>query len=82
MCQLKQGFSDGSVSLDEKTGILRVDKNEIGLVYYRQCYQEEDFQQPNGEWDEDIWSVRQNLENSMAIKCPSIDGQLATFKKF
>jgi hypothetical protein len=43
MDQLKQGFSDGSVSLDEKTGILRVIGNEVGLVYYRQCYQEEDF---------------------------------------
>jgi len=35
MVELKEGFADGSVTLDEQTNILRVNGNEVGLVYYR-----------------------------------------------
>lgn len=34
------------------------------------------------EWDEEKWQTREMLECSLAIKCPSIDLHLATFKKF
>ena len=43
---------------------------EIGLVYFRTCYQEDQF---NTQSSVDGWQVRLDLELSMAIKCPSID---------
>ena len=34
------------------------------------------------EWNEETWDTRQMLECSTAIKCPSVDVQLAGFKKY
>ena len=49
---------------------------EIGLVYYRCGFSESQFPSENE------YKAREMLELSMAIKCPSIDGHLMTFKKF
>jgi glutathione synthase len=53
-----------------------VNGKEIGIVYYRTGYQEEQY------IDERDWNVREQIELSMAIKCPSIDMHLLTLKKF
>ena len=69
----------------DEEGVLTVRGKEVALVYYRSGYQKEQYMvegQEEETWDEDIWRVRTLLECSMAIKCPSIDVQLATFKKF
>ena len=50
--------------------------NEIGFVYYRSGYQAEQYT------SEEDWEARKVLELSQAIKCPSIDYHLTTFKKF
>lgn len=56
--------------------ILSVRGKEIGFVYYRAGYQEEQYT------DEQDWEARVTLEVSQAVKCPSIDFHLTTFKKF
>ena len=56
-------------------GVLRVMGREVGLVYYRNGYGEEQY----GDRD---WQVREMLELAMPIKCPSVDLHLTTFKKF
>ena len=64
---------------------LTVDGCEIGLVYYRTGYQAEQYYIDGDEskgWDERKWEARTLLECSLAIKCPSIDLHLATFKKY
>ena len=62
---------------DEKTGALFIDgTREIGLVYYRTGYQEEQYA------NDEAWQARTLMECSQAIKCPSIDVHLTTFKKF
>lgn len=66
-------FSNGI--LDENN-VLRINGKEIGFVYYRAGYQVEQYK------NEDDWQARVNLELSQAIKCPSIDFHLSTFKKF
>ena len=58
-----------------------VSGHEIGLVYYRTGYTADQYCR-GGEWDEQKWDTREMLECSLAIKCPSIDLHLATFKKF
>ena len=75
--------------IDPKTKILTVEGREIGFVYYRTGYQINHYQKKNekqgtdeGEMDESKWQIRTLLECSMAIKCPSIDVHLTTFKKF
>ena len=75
--------------IDPKTKILTVDGREIGFVYYRTGYQINHYQKDNEkqgtnerEMDESKWEMRTLLECSMAIKCPSIDVHLTTFKKF
>ena len=70
---------------DERSKKLSVDGREIGLVYYRTGYQAEHYMidgDSSQEWDERKWQARQLLECSLAIKCPSIDLHLSTFKKF
>lgn len=62
--------------VDAVTKALKVKGREIGFVYYRTGYQLEQY---DGERD---WNTRQMLEIAMAIKCPSIDVHLTTFKKF
>jgi glutathione synthase len=62
---------------DENTGALFIDgTREIALVYYRTGYQAEQYV------NESAWNARTLMECSLAIKCPSIDVHLATFKKF
>lgn len=71
--------------VDNKTGALFVHDNEVALVYYRTGYDEDDYFKDgdNGrEVDQLKWAMRTMLECSMAIKCPTIDVQMATFKKF
>lgn len=61
----------------EEDGALYIDGNrEIALVYYRTGYQVEQYV------NEEAWNARTVLECSIAIKCPSIDVHLTTFKKF
>jgi glutathione synthase len=58
-------------------GALFIDGNrEVSLVYYRTGYQLEQY------LNESAWDARTLMECSTAIKCPSIDVHLATFKKF
>lgn len=66
---------------DPATNVLTMHGKEIAFVYYRTGYQEGQYVDSESEGS-DFWSVREMLECSMAIKCPSIDFQLTTFKKF
>jgi len=49
---------------------------EVAFVYYRTGYQVEHYSH------EKAWETRELLECSKALKCPSIDVHLTTFKKF
>lgn len=72
----------GRLHRDEETGALFVDKGdkqqgrEVAFVYYRTGYQVEHYKH------EKAWETRELLECSIALKCPSIDVHLTTFKKF
>jgi len=66
--------------IDADTGILRVMGKEIAFVYYRTGYQADHYLDEAR--SEKKWEVREMLECSMAIKCPSVDFQLTTFKKY
>ena len=68
--------------VDPQTKKLTVAGKEIGFVYYRTGYQADHYMDSHGGWDDTKWKVRTDLECSMAVKCPSIDLHLATFKKF
>jgi glutathione synthase len=48
---------------------------EVAVVYFRHGYDSEQYE------SEDDWKAREILELSQAIKCPSADLQLLTFKK-
>ncbi len=48
--------------------------DEIAVVYFRACYVPDDFSH------ESIWAVRLLLEQSAAIKCPSLPYQLSGMK--
>ena len=61
---------------DKETHVLKIRGKEIGFVYYRCGYQVEQYT-----CDQD-WETRKMLETSQAVKCPSIDYHLTTFKKF
>lgn len=54
----------------------------IGLVYYRTGYSEEQYHDENELWCADKWKARELLECSNAVKCPSVLGQITTFKKY
>jgi glutathione synthase len=57
---------------------LMIDKDtEVGLVYYRYCY--DPSQYPKGD---ESWDLRLKIETSKAIKCPSISYHLSGVKKF
>lgn len=60
----------------DENNVLRVFGKEIGFVYYRTGYQVEQYA------NEGDWQARTLLELSQAVKCPSIDYHLTTFKKF
>ena len=62
--------------IDNDTHVLKINGFEIGFVYYRSGYQVEQYT------DEKDWKTRGMLEVSQAVKCPSIDVHLTTFKKF
>ena len=70
-------------SIDAKSKCLTVNGKEVGFVYYRTGYQADHYMVDGTEdWDEQKWQTREMLECCLAIKCPSIDLHLATFKKF
>lgn len=56
--------------------VLTIRNKEIGFVYYRSGYQVQQYTNQND------WEARKSLELSQAVKCPSIDYHLTTFKKF
>ena len=62
--------------MNEDSHVLLINGKEIGFVYYRSGYQVEQYTSEND------WKARTILEVSQAIKCPSIDYHLTTFKKF
>lgn len=64
------------ISFDQETHIMKVNGHEVGLIYFRAGYQAEQYT------SQQDWETRSVLEISQAIKCPSIDYHLATFKKF
>lgn len=82
--QLKTGIKSMRMTFKEilqekelnENNVLTVRGKEIGFVYYRTGYQEEQYT------DEGDWESRTILELSQAVKCPSIDYHLTTFKKF
>ncbi|TNV79883.1 hypothetical protein FGO68_gene7423 [Halteria grandinella] len=84
ICSLRMTFAQLAERLqrDEETGTLFVDKSEkqqgreVAFVYYRTGYQVEHYKH------EKAWETRELLECSIALKCPSIDVHLTTFKKF
>ena len=68
--------------LDDKKR-LKVAGHEIGFVYFRTGYNDVHYKVPGtSEWNEERWTTREMLECSVAIKCPSVDVQLAGFKKY
>lgn len=63
-------------AVDSSTGRLRLaDGTEISVVYFRAGYSPDDYP------TEAEWEARELLERSLAIKCPSVDYQLAGTKK-
>lgn len=61
-----------SAVVDAETGILKILDNEIAFIYYRAGYQIDHYIDETGN-TERFFKVREQLECSMAIKCPSID---------
>uniref|UniRef100_A0AC35TT70 Glutathione synthetase n=1 Tax=Rhabditophanes sp. KR3021 TaxID=114890 RepID=A0AC35TT70_9BILA len=61
--------------LDANKKLILDEKYEIGLVYWRTGYSENQY---NGEMD---WCTRLLIEKSAAVKCPSVALQLANTKK-
>jgi hypothetical protein len=70
------------IQVDENTGVLSIFGKEVALVYYQTGFKAEDYylEGSPGEVDPAKWQVRTKLECSLAVKCPSIDMQLACFK--
>lgn len=58
-----------------KDGILRYQGKEVAVVYFRHGYDSEQYT------TKEHWQARETLEVSQAIKCPSANLQLLTFKK-
>ena len=72
-----------SGKLDQETKILTVDGKEIGFVYYRTGYAMEHYMDDEQkEYSQEKIDTRIMMECSMAVKCPSIDFHLTTFKKY
>uniref|UniRef100_A0A0K0F0W2 Glutathione synthetase n=1 Tax=Strongyloides venezuelensis TaxID=75913 RepID=A0A0K0F0W2_STRVS len=64
------------LSLDDNKKLILDKKYEIGLVYYRTGYSENQYNDTTKDWD-----TRLLIEKSAAIKCPSVGLQLANTKK-
>lgn len=64
-----------TAQLDEKSGKLMIEGDEVALVYFRAGYT------PNDYPTNDEWRARVKLETSNAIKCPTLALQLAGLKK-
>ncbi|RKP24273.1 glutathione synthase [Syncephalis pseudoplumigaleata] len=62
-------------TLDPATRALQIDGMEISVVYFRAAYGPEDYT------SESAWETRLMLEQSRAVKCPSVAYQLAGAKK-
>lgn len=61
--------------MSEVGELIYKDREEIAVVYYRSGYSPEQYK------DDQDWEARRILEVSKAIKCPSVNLQLLTFKK-
>jgi glutathione synthetase len=59
----------------EADGVLRLESQEIGLIYFRAGYSPDEYT------TEAHWKAREVLETSRAIKCPDIAAHLAGLKK-
>ena len=74
LCKLpfffKKNFKFINILKKKKRG-----EQEISVVYFRHGYI------PNHYLDEEHWKVRERMEMSNAIKCPSVEFQLVNFKK-
>lgn len=77
---LRRKFKEvlNSYKLDQDSGKLFVDGKEIALVYFRAGYQEEHYTDA----ETSFWDLKFDIEQSTAVKLPSIDTQLLTLKKF
>eukprot|EP01069_Polyplicarium_translucidae_P005825 Polyplicarium_translucidae@DN2859_c0_g1_i3.p1 len=80
MSQLIAMRASGELVMDER-GRLRVGRGdagmEIAVVYYRALYVPEHYQHD----EEGIWDMREFLERSSAVLCPSVPSQLAGCKE-
>lgn len=74
---IRKSFNDlrNNSKLNGNKQLIICDKYEVAVIYYRTAYAPQDFA---GEED---WNLRLLLEQSMAIKCPSIQYHLAGCKK-
>jgi len=61
--------------MDKSTGRLCLAGEEISVVYFRAGYSPDDYP------SEAEWEARKLIEQSLAIKCPSVDYQLVGAKK-
>ncbi|CAD8124392.1 unnamed protein product [Paramecium sonneborni] len=58
-----------------ENGILKAFGQEIALVYFRTGYTFDQYE------NEECWNIREMIELSKALKCPSLNTQLVNFKK-
>lgn len=73
---LRHSLKDPSVfKVSDSDGTLRVNDQEVAVVYYRAGYSPDEYKTP------DFWVSRELLESSRAIKCPDIASHLAGLKK-
>ncbi|CAM5999083.1 unnamed protein product [Sphagnum balticum] len=75
---LRRSFNDlnGKLSLKGNKQLFLDDKYEVAVIYYRTGYAPDDYS--NGESD---WGLRLLMEQSKAIKCPTIQYHLSGVKK-
>ena len=71
----KQLNEPNVMKVDQNNGTLYIDGFEISIVYFRTGYNPDSYESENA------YEIRENLEISRAIKCPSLDFQLLTFKR-
>ncbi|CAD8206345.1 unnamed protein product [Paramecium octaurelia] len=62
-------------NITSENGILRAFGQEVALVYFRTGYTFDQYD------NEECWSIREMIELSKALKCPSLNTQLVNFKK-
>lgn len=75
---IRRRFKDlpNAVTIGPNKQLLLDDNIEIGLVYFRYCYDPSNYDFP------EAWNIRLLLERSKAIKCPSIGFHVSGIKKF